>query len=130
MDVGERIPPETLDKIVAGLMAAPAMRFVESAPVPASPGIYAFFTKEGCLYAGDSKNLGRRILDQHWNGNASRDLKQMVQDNHCAVGGAAAHECMKANCVFKWIEVPDATMRYFAQLTLITHLQPRWGGKR
>jgi len=128
MDAAEQIPPATLDKIIADLIAAPAMRFGESAPVSAGPGIYAFFIEECCLYAGKSKSFAKRILDQHWNGNASRDLKQMAQDNHCAVGPAAAHEWMRTNCVFRWIEVPDARTRYLVELRLITHLQPRWGG--
>jgi hypothetical protein len=130
MDAAKRIPLETLDKIVADLIAAPAMHFSESARVPDSAGLYAFFTEQGCLYGGRSNtSLRRRIHVDHWNGGgvgAKSDLIQMVQDHKCADGRIAAQKWMETNCVFRYIEVPDKETRRHGENRLKSHFQPIW----
>jgi hypothetical protein len=123
-----------LDEIVQRLMSQEAVAFDPSNRdvVPTSHGLYAIHTTKGvCLHAGwtRSKTLQHRLFTQHYAGGgkgAGSDLVQKIQSKNVTDSKTSAQKWIRANCVFRWLEVPERVTRHWAEHRLLSFLRPIW----
>lgn len=88
----------------------PICNFCEATPeqVPAASGVYVIYDNSSnqMIYAGRSKNLRMRLLQQHKSGNIKgSQFRKALGQKHNLGGEAQISDYIKDNCSFKLLEV-------------------------
>jgi DNA-directed RNA polymerase subunit RPC12/RpoP/predicted GIY-YIG superfamily endonuclease len=92
------------------ILDQPVYNFSEATPeqVPAASGVYVIYDNSSnqMIYAGRSKNLRVRLLQQHKSGNIrGSQFRKALGQKHNLDGEAKISDYIKANCSFKLLEV-------------------------
>jgi len=121
----ENIASEYVRK-VEELLACESFSFrdVTSEQVPKEPGVYVIFNeRDKIIYVGRTRNLGRRLLGDHKNGNIrGSQFRRALMQNYGLKSEGEISKFIQNNCAFKFkvIEEPEERIRLEHFTTAIT----------
>jgi hypothetical protein len=104
-----------------------------SARMPANTGGVYLIARRGemgqYLWAGKSKDLRRRVCNDHRLGGGDRarsDLIQIVIDRGMVSTRTDAQSWIRTNCTVQWLVVADPALRGWAEHYVLSITQPIW----
>lgn len=94
---------------------------------PQKAGVYLIYNKERrILYVGKAKNIQRRICIDHLSGELKDTMsafRRTLHSDYHIPFGKKMKEWIKDNCLFSYLEIPDADMRSLVEALIIAHLR-------
>jgi len=118
------------ERLLSKLLAQPLLRFKNMKPsdLPEQAGVYLITVRKKPYYIGRTKNLQRRLYNNHLMGPLvnARLQKYLIDSRECA-DRQAAKQFLRAHASVRWLEESGMRQRYFLECYFTAMLEPKYG---